>query len=89
MFDMTDEFMDTAVRLYTFTPIHHFAQVTAGNLDMSYEALNIVHDVNGFLDTRYSLSYLFSCYGKSVLYLITLPILFLIGSYTAFMRKDI
>lgn len=89
MFDSTPEFVITISRLFAVSPNHHFSQVTVGALDLSYNTFNIQHSVNGFLDTRYALTYLLPYYGKNVLYLILAPFMLLAGAYAAFMRKDI
>ncbi|MBO4301754.1 ABC transporter permease subunit [Methanosarcinaceae archaeon] len=89
MFDAADPFFRVAERIADISPIHHYAQVTVGNLDLSYTAVNIMHDVNGFLDTRYTIDYLVSYYITDILYLLAVPAVFLTASYVAFIRKDI
>ncbi|AKB36895.1 hypothetical protein MSSAC_2305 [Methanosarcina siciliae C2J] len=90
LFDMTEEFTSTISSLYNISPLHHFAEVTVGNLDLSfYGAFNVQTDVNGFLDTRYSISYLIGYYWQNVTILLILPFVFLAASYISFLRDDI
>ena len=88
-FDITDKFNPTINLLFNISPIHHFAEVTVGLQDLSYGTFNTQHEINGFLDTRYTISYLLDYYWQNVLVLLVLPITLIIGSYVSFMREDI
>lgn len=90
VYDMTKEFASTASSFYNISPLHHFAEVTIGDLDLSYYGgLHIQTDTHGFLDTKYSLSYLLGYYWQNVVILLILPFLFLAASYISFLRDDI
>jgi len=90
LFDMTKEFASTASSFYNISPLHHFAEVTIGDLDLSYYGgFHIQTDVYGFLDTQYSLSYLLGYYWQNVAILLILPFLFLAATYISFLRDDI
>jgi ABC-type transport system involved in multi-copper enzyme maturation permease subunit len=90
VYDMTKEFASTASSFYNISPLHHFAEVTIGDLDLSYYGgLHIPTDAHGFLDTGYSLSYLIGYYWQNVIILLILPFLFLAASYISFLRDDI
>jgi ABC-type transport system involved in multi-copper enzyme maturation permease subunit len=89
MFEMTDEFFSTGSMLFNISPIHHFAEVTVGNLDLSYGTFNINRDVNGFLDTKYSISYLIGYYWQNVVVLFVMPVILMVASYISFLREDI
>lgn len=89
MFDSTDKFFSTGYLLFSISPIHHFAEVTVGLQDLSYGTFNVAKEINGFLDTRYTISYLLNYYWQNVLFLIALPIILIIESYISFMREDI
>jgi ABC-2 type transport system permease protein len=90
VYDMTKEFVSTASSFYNISPLHHFAEVTIGDLDLSYYGgLHILTDTHGFLDTGYSLSYLLGYYWQNVIILLILPLLFLVASYISFLRDDI
>lgn len=90
LFDMTKEFASTASSFYNISPLHHFAEVTIGDLDLSYYGgFHIQTDTFGFMDTGYSLSYLFGYYWQNVIILLILPFLFLAASYISFLRDDI
>nr|WP_321496900.1 ABC transporter permease [uncultured Methanolobus sp.] len=89
MFDMTDEFLSTGALLFNISPIHHFAEVTVGTLDLSYGSFSIQKEVHGILDTRYSLSYLLGYYWQNIMILIAIPVILVIVSYISFLREDI
>jgi ABC-type transport system involved in multi-copper enzyme maturation permease subunit len=89
MFEMTDEFLATGSSLFNISPIHHFAEVTVGSLDLSYGSFSIQREVHGFLDTRYSILYLLEYYWQNVVVLVAVPIILLIVSYISFLREDI
>lgn len=90
LFDMKKEFASTASSFYNISPLHHFAEVTIGDLDLSYYGgFHIQTNIHGFLDTQYSLSYLLGYYWQNVIILLILPILFLAASYVSFLRDDI
>ncbi|MHC1754955.1 MAG: ABC transporter permease [Methanosarcina sp.] len=90
LFDMTKEFASTVSSFYNISPLHHFAEVTVGDLDLSYYGgFHIQTDTHGFLDTRYSLSYLLGYYWQNVVILLILPFLFLAASYISFLRDDV
>ena len=89
MFDMTDNFISTSSWLFNISPIHYFAEVTVGTLDLSYNSFNVQKDVNGFLDTRYSISYLIGHYWHNIIILLVLPVVLIITSYISFLREDI
>ena len=89
MFDMTDRFFSTGSLLFNISPIHHFAEVTVGNLDLSYGSFNIQRDVHGFLDTQYSISYLIAHYWQNIIILLVIPVVLIVASYISFLREDI
>jgi ABC-2 type transport system permease protein len=90
LFDMKEEFASTASSFYNISPLHHFAEVTIGDLDLSYYGgFHIQTNIHGFLDTQYSLSYLIGYYWQNVIILLILPFLFLAASYISFLRDDI
>ncbi|MCM1987854.1 ABC transporter permease [Methanococcoides seepicolus] len=89
MFEMTDKFFSTGALLFNISPIHHFAEVTVGNLDLSYGTFGIQRDVHGFLDTKYSVSYLIGHYWQNVIILLALPVILLVASYISFLRENI
>ncbi|MDI9395279.1 MAG: ABC transporter permease [Euryarchaeota archaeon] len=89
LFDMTKEFASTASSFYNISPIHHFAEVTIGVLDLSYGGFGVQPDVHGFLDTQYSISYLIGYYWQNIIILFILPFLFLAAAYISFLRDDI
>jgi ABC-2 type transport system permease protein len=90
LFDMTKEFASTASSFYNISPLHHFAEVTVGAQDLSlYGGFNVQTDIHGFLDTRYSLSYLIGYYWQNIIILLILPFLFLAASFISFLRDDI
>jgi ABC-type transport system involved in multi-copper enzyme maturation permease subunit len=89
LFDMTKEFASTASSFYNISPVHHFAEVTIGVLDLSYGGFGVQPDVHGFLDTQYSISYLIGYYWQNIIILFILPFLFLAAAYISFLRDDI
>ncbi|WP_305064038.1 ABC transporter permease [Methanococcoides sp.] len=89
MFEMTDKFFSTGALLFNISPIHHFAEVTVGSLDLSYGTFHIERDVHGFLDTKHSISYLIGYYWQNIIILLVLPVILLVGSYISFLREDI
>ncbi|MCK9313591.1 MAG: ABC transporter permease [Methanocorpusculum sp.] len=89
LFDMTKEYVSTTAAIYNISPLHHFAEFTVGKLDLSLCGFNVMADINGFLDTRYSMSYLTGYYWQNAIILLILPFLFLAASYISFLRDDI
>lgn len=89
LFDMTKEYVSTTSLFYNISPLHHFAEVTIGDLDLSLLGFHIQTDVHGFMDTNYSISYLIGYYWQNVLILLILPFIFLAAAYILFLRDDI
>jgi len=89
LFDMTKEYVSTTAAIYNISPLHHFAEVTVGNLDLSLFGFHVQTDVHGFLDTQYLISYLIGYYWQNAIILLILPFLFLAASYISFLRDDV
>ncbi len=89
LFDMTKEYVSTTAAIYNISPLHHFAEVTVGNLDLSLFGLHVMADINGFMDTQYLISYLIGYYWQNAIILLILPFIFLAAAYIAFLRDDI
>lgn len=89
LFDMTKEYVSTTAAIYNISPLHHFAEVTVGNLDLSLFGFHVMADINGFMDTQYLISYLIGYYWQNAIILLILPFLFLAAAYIAFLRDDI
>jgi ABC-2 type transport system permease protein len=89
LFDMTKEYASTTSIIYNISPLHHFAEVTIGDLDLSLCGFHVSTDVYGFMDTHYSISYLIGYYWQNAVILLILPFLFLAASYISFLRDDI
>ncbi|MDI9395256.1 MAG: ABC transporter permease [Euryarchaeota archaeon] len=89
LFDMTKEYVSTTAAIYNISPLHHFAEVTVGKLDLSLCGFHVQTDVYGFMDTQYSISYLIGYYWQNAIILLILPFLFLAAAYIAFLRDDI
>ncbi len=71
-----------------FTPGHHYAQLVAGLPDV-VECIRAPSTIGGIFDTAHSLSAWLREFWSSLIYLIVTPVLFLIASFIAFLRKDI
>ncbi len=80
--------IDIAVTFLKLTPNNHYAQATTGFQDIiNYYDSPLT--INGIFDTAHSLSAWLREFWSSLIYLIVTPVLFLIASFIAFLRKDI
>ncbi len=91
VFIITDDLqtsLDATRSILWVTPVNHYAQASAGMQDvMKY--LEYPLPINGIFDTAHSLSAWLREFWSSLVYLLVTPVLFLIASFIAFLRKDI
>ncbi len=71
-----------------YVPGNHYAQATSGLHDV-VRHIEGTSTIGGIFDTAHSLSTWLHEFWSSLVYLIVTPVLFLIASFIAFLRKDI
>ncbi len=89
MFSGAPEYLSTGYKLLHVSPIHYFSELVCGWQDMSYGSFGWQPEVNGFLDTDYTLSYLINYYKWNILFLLVAPIFLVMIAYGVFLREDI
>ena len=89
MFDGAEEFKNAYATLIYPSPLHHFAAISLGIGDLSYESIAWQPSIRGIMDSNHSFSYLIEYYFDNLLYLILLPIFLFVISYISFIREDL
>ncbi len=80
---------DQTLYYLNFVPGHHYALVTAGMQDVVKESFDYYPTIGGIFDTQYTVSDWMSEFWSNLVVLIALPIILLVASVIAFLKKDI
>jgi len=83
-----DNIPDLAYNLISVTPLHHYSEVSLGEIDLSWGGINIEPNVRGIFDTEFMLSQWFHEFWLNILYLVLTPIVLLVLCFISFLRKD-
>jgi ABC-type transport system involved in multi-copper enzyme maturation permease subunit len=80
---------DQTLYFLNFVPEHHYSTVAAGMQDVWKDSFGSSSSIGGIFDTNYTLSEWAVEFWQSLVVLIALPIISLIASIIAFLKKDI
>ena len=82
--------LELALDLVKVSPIHHYAEIAAGRVDLSAGGVGGVDSaIKGIFDTHFTLTQWFAEFWMNLVVLIVTPIILLIIAFIAFLRKDI
>lgn len=81
--------LELASRLVTVSPLHHYSEVSVGDIDLSWGGVNSEPVIKGIFDTRFTLFQWFSEFWPNMLFLIIAPLPLFILSFLTFLRRDI
>lgn len=86
-----DRLLEVTLQIYTISPVNHYSEVILGNSNIGWGGVSVVGNnyVGGIFDTRYTLNQWFDRYWMDIVVLIVTPLILLIISFLAFLRKDI
>lgn len=79
---------DSAYKLISFTPLHHYSEVSLGEIDLSWGGINIEPNIRGIFDTSFLLGQWFNEFWLNILYLVLTSIVLLVLCFISFLRKD-
>ncbi|MDI9395258.1 MAG: ABC transporter permease [Euryarchaeota archaeon] len=81
--------LELASRLVTVSPLHHYSEVSVGDIDLSWGGVNSEPVIKGIFDTRFTLIQWFGEFWPNMLFLIIAPLPLFILSFLTFLRRDI
>lgn len=80
---------ELASKMVTVSPLHHYSEVSVGDIDLSWGGVNSEPVIEGIFDTRFTLFQWFGEFWPNLLFLIIAPLPLFILSFLTFLRRDI
>ncbi|WP_095645992.1 ABC transporter permease [Methanosarcina spelaei] len=80
---------ELASKIITISPLHHYSEISVGEIDLSWGGINNEPVIEGVFDTRFTLFQWFNEFWSNLLFLIIAPLLLFILSFLTFLRRDI
>lgn len=80
---------ELASKMVAVSPLHHYSEVSVGEIDLSWGGINNKPVIEGIFDTRFTLFQWFEEFWPNLLFLIMAPLPLFVLSFLTFLRRDI